>query len=128
MKRYFKEATNVTPLVEFDPKTGIFLMEGKSMPEDVASFYLPLIEWFEAYAKSPNETTEVELKLTYFNTASSKYLLDLLFKLQHIHEDHGGVACRWYYQEEDESMEDAGEAYQGIVHIPFEMIMVETEE
>ena len=108
MKRYFKEATNVTPLVEFDPKTGVFLMEGKSMPEDVASFYLPLIEWFEAYAKSPNKTTEVELKLTYFNTASSKYLLDLLFKLQHIHEDHGGVACRWYYQEEDESMEDAG--------------------
>ena len=117
----------MTPLVEFDPKSGVFRMEGKSMPEDVTSFYLPLIEWFEAYAESPNNSTEVELKPTYFNTASSKYLRDLLFKLQHIHEDVGGVAARWYYQEEDESMEDAGEAYQSIVHIPFEMIVVDTE-
>ena len=128
MKRLFHEATNITPLVEFDPQSGMFRIEGKSMPEDVASFFLPLIEWLEAYGESPSTTTEVELKLTYFNTASSKYLLDFLFKLQHIHEEHGGVAARWYYQEEDESMEDAGEAYQSIVHIPFEMIVVDSDE
>ena len=125
MQAYHFPATNITPEVTFSPISGLFTMEGKSMPEDVAPFYLPLIEWWEKYGENPNSETVVELKINYLNTSSSKYLLDMLFKLQHINDEHGGVSVNWYFQEEDESMEEAGEAYATILHIPFELIMVE---
>ncbi len=117
--------TTISPEVYFNPASGLFTIEGKSMPEDVAAFYIPLIEWFEKYAEAPAGETNLELKISYLNTASSKYLLDMLFKLQHVHDEHGGVSVNWYFQEEDESMEEAGEAYASILHIPFELIMVE---
>lgn len=119
--------TDITPEVVFSPISGLFSIDGKSMPEDVAAFYLPLIEWWEQYGEAPNSETAVELKISYLNTSSSKYLLDMLFKLQHIHEEHGGVSVNWYFQEDDESMEDAGEAYATILHIPFELILVEDQ-
>lgn len=95
------------------------------MPEDVAALYMPMIEWLENYVATPAAATIFDIKLSYFNTASSKYLLDLLLKLQHLQESKGGVTVNWHYDVEDESMEEAGEAYQSIVHVPFYMVPVE---
>ena len=64
-------------------------------------------------------------KLVYFNTASSKLLLDVLMKLEEIHSDGHEVLVRWCYPEDDEDMRDAGEEYADIVDIPFEQVSYE---
>jgi hypothetical protein len=58
----------------------------------------------------------------YFNTASSKLLLDILMKLEEIHEAGHDVLIRWHYPEDDEDMEEAGEEYSDIVDVPFEQV------
>ena len=35
------------------------------------------------------------------------------------------VLVNWYYEEDDEDMEEAGEDYQAIIKLPFNMIEVE---
>ncbi len=46
-----------TPNVILDAANGIFEISGRSLPEDVAAFYEPIIDWLDEYAESPNEKT-----------------------------------------------------------------------
>ena len=114
------EATDETPKVILNPETHVFEFSGKSLPEDVTDFYNPLMEWLEKYQKSPGETTKAIFKMDYFNTASSKLILDILMLLEEIHEETEGVNIEWNYREDDEDMEEAGEEYADIVDLPFE--------
>ena len=109
-----------TPGVTLDPNNNKFEMTGKSLPEDVASFYDPILAWIEDYSASPNEETVFEMKMNYFNTASSKMLLDILFALEELAEAGNKVKIHWHYKENDEDMMEAGEEYADIVEVPFE--------
>jgi hypothetical protein len=111
-----------TPEIRLDPANGIFEMKGRSLPEDVVKFYTPILEWLDEYAKSPIEHTVFDFKLTYFNTASSKIILDILLKLGEIHDAGKKITIKWHYPSDDEDMEEAGIEYAEIVDIPIEMV------
>lgn len=115
------EATDETPKIVLDPANNVFEFSGKSLPEDVTSFYGPVLSWLDQYAQSPNEKTTVDFKLVYFNTASSKLILDILFKLEELTEGGANISVRWHFQEEDEDMKEAGEEYGDLVEMPFEL-------
>ncbi|PIZ05550.1 MAG: nuclear pore complex subunit, partial [Flavobacteriales bacterium CG_4_10_14_0_8_um_filter_32_5] len=87
-------------------------------------FYKPLIEGLEAYNQNPQPTTNVDIQLEYFNTSSSKCVLDVLKKLEVIN-GNSKVTINWYYEEDDEDMLEAGEDYQAIINVPFKMVEVE---
>lgn len=110
------EGTEDTPKIMLDKKNGIFEISGRSLPEDSTEFYRPVLEWIENYGKEPNPATEFVFKLEYFNTASSKLILDVLSAL----EDIKGMQIHWYFHEDDEDMEEAGQEFSELVEIPFE--------
>ena len=110
------EGTEDTPKIILDKKNGIFEISGRSLPEDSAEFYKPVLEWIDEYAKDPNPETDWVFKLEYFNTASSKLILDVLSKLEEI----PGIKVNWYFHEDDEDMEEAGEEFSELVELPFE--------
>jgi hypothetical protein len=116
--------TDDTPQVILDatPETPHLEISGRSLPEDVVTFYAPIIEWLEEYAGAPLGKTVFNFKLEYFNTASSKLLLDILLKLEDIHEDGHEVLVKWHYPDDDEDMEEAGQEYADIVEVPFEQV------
>jgi hypothetical protein len=116
------EGTDETPKVVLDASANLFEFSGKSLPEDVTSFYNPLLEWLDEYANSPNELTKVIFRLDYFNTASSKMILDILLKMEEIQESGNNVLASWHYRDDDEDMQEAGEEYAEIVEIPFEQV------
>ena len=116
------QGTEDTPKVILDKDAEIMEISGRSLPEDVASFYDPILNWLDEYAGSPNDKTVFNFKLVYFNTASSKLLLDILMKLEEIHEGGADVLIKWHYPEDDEDMEEAGEEYADIVDVPFEQV------
>ncbi len=115
-------ATEDTPGVQLDAGNNIFVLSGRSLPEDVSKFYNPILEWLDAYAKSPNDETVFDFKLSYFNTASSKIILDILMKLEGIHNDGHSITIKWYFPTDDEDMMEAGEEYADIVDIPIELV------
>jgi hypothetical protein len=110
------EGTEDTPKIILDKTNGIFEISGRSLPEDTAEFYKPIIEWIMDYGKNPNPATNFTFKLEYFNTASSKLILDILSKLENI----TGTSIEWYYHEDDEDMEEAGTEFSELVELPFE--------
>ena len=116
------QGTEDTPKIILDSENEVMEISGRSLPEDVSSFYEPVINWLNEYAEKPNKKTVLNFKLTYFNTASSKLLLDILMKLEEMHEKGHDVLIRWHYPEDDEDMEEAGEEYADIVDVPFEQV------
>ena len=111
-----------TPNVVLDKENENFEISGRSLPEDVAAFYEPILEWLDEYAESPLEKTIFNFKLEYFNTASSKLLLDVLLKLEDMFDDGKDILVKWHFPDDDEDMEEAGEEYADIVEVPFEQI------
>ncbi|OFX88575.1 MAG: nuclear pore complex subunit [Bacteroidetes bacterium GWF2_33_16] len=118
------EGTPKTPSVSFDANTGIIEIKGRSIPENSIEFYRPLVEWLEEYSKEPQKLTTVNIQLEYFNTSSSKCILDVFKKLEAIKKARNEVIINWYYEEDDEDMLEAGEDYESIIRIPFKMIEV----
>ncbi len=121
MKKVEIKGTDDTPNIILDAGSSILEFSGRSLPEDVVTFYEPLIKWVEQYAKSPNKKTEVIFRLDYFNTASSKILLDILLIFEDIHKNGNEVMVHWYFEKDDEDMGEAGEEYSEIVDIPFKI-------
>lgn len=116
--------TDDTPTVTLDAGNNVFEISGRSLPEDVAAFYNPIIDWMEKYNQSPLPKTVFNFKLVYFNTASSKMLLDILMKLEELHNAGKEVVVKWHFSEDDEDMKEAGEEYADIVDVPFEQISI----
>lgn len=116
------EGSSKTPTVNFDSESGKLLLKGRSIPENSVEFYGPLFDWIEQYSKAPQSETSVDIQLEYFNTSSSKCILDLFKKLEEV--SNSNVAINWYYEEDDEDMLEAGVDYDAIINIPFKMIEV----
>jgi hypothetical protein len=116
------KGTDDTPNIILDKDSGIFEISGRSLPEDVTTFYEPVLNWLDDYQEEAIDKTVFAFKLVYFNTASSKLILDILMKLEEMHEDGKEVLIKWYFPEDDEDMEEAGEEYADIVDVPFEQV------
>lgn len=117
-----KAGSDDTPKVTLDKDADVFEISGRSLPEDVVAFYQPILDWIDEYKEEPLEKTVFNFKLEYFNTASSKLLLDVLLKLEEVYEAGNDVCVKWHYPEDDEDMQEAGEEYADIVEVPFEHV------
>ena len=122
MEPIFIEGTPKTPTVNFDSQSGILEIKGRSIPENSIEFYKPLVEWLEEYGKNPKDLTQVKIQLEYFNTSSSKCILDVFKKLEAIHKGNHEIIVNWYYEEDDEDMLEAGEDYESIIRVLFKMM------
>jgi len=114
-------ATEDTPKVVLDHVNKIFEISGRSLPEDVVVFYQPVMQWLEDFEKAPIANMELLIKLEYFNTASSKLILDILLKLEEIFQNGTPLKVKWYFLSSDTDMKEAGEEYSEIVGLPFEI-------
>ena len=123
METLVLEKTKDTPKVILDSKNNIFLIESKSLPEDAMSFYKPIIDWVELYCQSPNKETVFEFKLEYFNTSTTKQFAKLFLTLEKLVPDNN-VIIKWYYDKNDLDMKLAGERFDKLLKLDFELIEV----
>lgn len=121
---FYSEKTQSTPEVKLDKENGKMEFSGRSLPENVKEFYNPIIEWIENYLKEPQSSTRIVFNFEYFNTASSKMILDIIEKFSELN-NNSDLKVDWYYIEEDDDMLEAGEDYSDITEIPFNFISYE---
>lgn len=126
MSNLVLEGSPKTPTVNLNADAGVLELKGRSIPENSIEFYKPIFEWVESYGSNPKPQTQVNVVLEYFNTSSSKCILDFFKKLENL--NGGGkttVVINWHYEEDDEDMLEAGEDYQAIISVPFKMVAIE---
>ena len=120
------DGTPKTPVVNFNAEQGMLELKGRSIPENSIEFYKPLLTWIDEYGNSPKPDTKVNIVLEYFNTSSSKCILDFFKKLEALNATgKTKIMVNWHYEEDDEDMLEAGEDYQAIINLPVNMIAIE---
>lgn len=97
----FIERTAKTPEVRFDIASGELLLTGKSIPENSIKFYEPLLLWLEDYINTPQQTTDLQLKLEYFNTSSTLWIAKIIRTLSKISLENSVLFIHLYFDEED---------------------------
>ena len=125
MEKLHIEGSAKTPSVSFDGDAGVLEMRGRSIPENSIEFFQPLIDWVDSYGSTPKAETRVDMKLEYFNTSSSKCILDLFKRLEKINSNDSAVIINWFYETDDEDMEEAGEDYAAIVGLDFKILEID---
>ena len=104
----------------------VFLIAGRSIPENPEDIYQPVITWLHAYLeKNPEQPFVLEFRLEYMNSGSTKYLMEIFRILRkHLEEGHHNISLRWYFEEEDESIEEMGIHFRDYLDLPMEIIAV----
>ncbi len=122
MENLYIVSTESTPLIDFNSETGILILEGKSIPTEAEDFYRPVLDWLDEYIKTPNTTSKLTLKLEYFNIASSKRILFILYKLNELVAKGIDVSAEWLYHEDEDDMLEVGQDFELMVEIPFKFV------
>jgi hypothetical protein len=107
MEKMTAEPTSYLPGYDFSLE-GRLLLEGRSIPENACKFYDPLIDFV---SQLEAEYVLFDINLDYFNTASSKKLLELLKHLDN-NAQIKRVQVNWHYEEGDESSVETAEIYE----------------
>lgn len=128
MNKFYIEESEFTPEISLDIESKKFSFKGVSRPEDVFKYYQPAINWLKELeqnimmhsdAKYNIPQIDVDFHLTYFNSASSKMLLQILECIKKIQDIGIQVNIDWYYDENDEQMFDDGNDLSESIGIPF---------
>lgn len=93
----FIEGTKNTPQIDFNLLSGELILRGRSIPEDAAKVYEPLLGWINVYIKSPKPVTNFRLNLEYFNTASLVWITRIIKLLSSINEDEFILFIHLYF-------------------------------
>lgn len=100
------------PAVNFDPETGICEISGESYMEEAYKFYLPLINWIKEFILNEKRPLTLNFKLIYFNTSSSRLIVDILETLRKLREDGHQIKVNWYFDPEDPDVKDEVEDFE----------------
>lgn len=95
-----EEGVFFIPKVNFNANTGKCLMEGEAFLENTWEFYEKLLNWLRSYIAT-QQPLVFDFKMSYFNTSSSKGILEMLLLLKEYEEQGGDIQVNWYYQEKD---------------------------
>ena len=120
-----------TPSIILDPEENKFELKGESRPENVRSFYLPILDWLEKFASEisgsgNNAPLEFSFNFEYFNSTSAKYILDIFKILNTINSSGKAVKVSWHYEEDDEDMYEVGMEMSRMSGIDFEYVKEES--
>ena len=120
MKDLIIKETEKTPSVALSTN-GVLKIEGRSIPEDAARFFKPLLDWTKEFTAN---NIRFDIKLEYFNTSSSKFILEMLRLLEN-NPNNSDILVNWFYEEGDLDVLESGQYFESIIGIPFKYIEYE---
>ena len=95
MFRLEKEKGISTPHVIIDEEKGYMLFEGESFPENVITFYKDITEWLYAYLKTDFSSFTFDCELVYFNSSTSKVLLNMFSAMDKAAANGKRIIVNW---------------------------------
>ena len=112
MENIHQEGTDRHPEIDFDFSTGRFAIRGYSFPENVKSFYDPVVEPLKTYLSGlDGASVNVEFNFIYFHSSTAQVLYRLFDAMEACAEKGNAVTVTWGYEAGDDGMEEAGEDF-----------------
>jgi hypothetical protein len=122
-KLVIQEELKNCPGITYYPAENRLELVGRSIPENPELIFRRLDAWLTQHF-TKNNGLDVNIKLEYINSGSSKYLYEILKKLTGYQKGGKPVVIKWYYEEDDEAMLELGEHYRDTAGIPLVIEMI----
>jgi hypothetical protein len=115
-------ATDRSPEVILDSLEGRVEVRGVSMTLPDQNFYEPIFYWLERIKEQKPKEITMHLELSFFNTYTSKIILNLMNKLLELEKLKCNTKICWYHEENDQDLREAGEHYASIINTRFTFV------
>lgn len=119
--------TETTPLVVLDAVKFKIEITGPSIPLTPLKFFEPVIKWIDIVKEKKPSKIEIHLNLNYFNTYTSKVILEIFLKLKNLELMNCDAHFIWYHESDDLEIKEAGEYYAEILNKEFEIVELQTD-
>jgi len=116
-----KETFN-TPAVKIISDEHRVVISGQSRLEDPSLFYEELTLVLDENLTEFKTHASIDFFLNYLNSSSSKWLFHILKGIQAKFQGKKIVTVNWYFDSDVESMLEAGEVFQSLLSLPFNLI------
>lgn len=106
-------ATERSPEIDFDFRTGRLSLKGESYPEDASAVFGPIFSALSGFlAETKLDRVSFRIELIYFNSSSAKALMNM-FQMLEKKAASGGtiITVDWVFAAEDETMREFGEDF-----------------
>ena len=100
-----------TPHIQVRSEGGLISFEGESYPEDVATFYGPVVNAITELM-TVTEAVNATFQLIYVNSSSMKALYRIFEVLQLKKSQGGVITITWKFEDDDDVMQELGEDFQ----------------
>jgi len=120
--------TKSTPEITLDPVNHIHTIKGESYPENSMEFYRGVFDWLDEYIESLDDEQAVvfNIELIYFNSSSSKVLMDIFDIFDDACEDGKNIVVNWIYEEDNEAILEYGEEFaEDYEDLKFHFVIIE---
>lgn len=119
--------TRFTPGIYFYFSKHSLEISGESYPENTSEFYTPIFECLRNYlAGITDQAVNVTLYLTYFNSSSSKILINLFDLLEESASESKNITVNWLYKDGDIDAREFGEEFaEDLEFIKFKLVCAE---
>lgn len=118
---YIKSSLN-SPEVDFNVGKGEFTISGQSILPDVHEFYTPVLDWLEAFGQNPPENLIFRFNLNYYNLASAKRFMFIIYLLSKMRMKGCLVQIEWRFFKDDEFMREFGEDLSVNFDVPLTLV------
>ena len=117
-------ATKSSPEIVFNAQTAILSIVGESYPENTTQFYEPILKWIEDFIEEVDDQEVIlNMELIYFNSSSSKVLMDVFDTLEDFSDDGKNIVVNWIYDEENDASLEYGEEFaEDIESLTFNLV------
>lgn len=125
MENLVIKASSFTPEIKCDYKNNKIEIKGESYPENTADFYTPLFNWVNEYlSQLKGQQVIVNIDLYYFNSSSSKMMLDFFDLFDQASLKGKRIDINWFYEQDNEDNLEYGREYQeDLEHLTFNFII-----
>ena len=128
MKKLIIKSSEKFPKVILNPNKNIYEISGRSIPEDVMKSYEPVVKWIDENVGKIKNKMELDFKLDYLNSNSTKMIFDILTMLDKFYQAGIKISINWFYEDDDEDIKDEGELFSSLFKLPFKLIPIDTDE
>jgi hypothetical protein len=121
MNSLYITSTQSSPEVIFNFEDNKLIIKGICTPQNPKLFFDPIISAIEEYQKTHTNLT-IDIYLDYFNTGSSKCLLNLFTKAAINPDIKINTIVNWIVESDDSELKEAGEVFEEITGLKFNFL------
>lgn len=112
-----------SPVVNLNPKKGIFKITGPIFTDTPEDFFKPVLLWLDGFVPKSHTKTEFHFFIDYKYASGGKRVLFILYKLRKFVQNGFPVRVHWHYNSENTFIQEVGEDLANLIpEIPFHFV------